>query len=169
MKKELLECAKILAPHGVRGVMKLESYCDTPRILAAQKRVFLAAKDGTYKEAGVLTASVSGQHVLMQVEGITDRETVQGMQGSLLYLNRNDLKLRPGMHFLQDIIGLPVIDVNTGDVYGTVTDIQDAPRNKLYYIATEKGQVLLPEVDEFIKEIDTDRGVFVAPIPGFFD
>ena len=169
MKKEFLECAKILAPHGVRGVMKLESYCDTPRILAAQKRVFFAERDGSYKEARVLTASVSGAHVLMQVEGINERETVQAMQGTLLFLNRADIKLKPGVHFLQDIIGLPVIDATTGTVYGEVADIQDAPRNRLYYISTEKGTVLLPEVDEFIKEIDTERGVFVTPIPGFFD
>ena len=169
MKKEFLECAKILAPHGVRGVMKLESYCDTPRVLAAQKRVFFAERDGSYKEAKVLTASVSGANVLMQIEGLNERESVQAMQGRILYLHRDDIKLKPGAHLLADIIGLPVIDATTGDVYGEVTDIQDAPRNRLYYIATPKGEVLLPEVDEFIKEIDTDRGVFVTPISGFFD
>ena len=148
MKKEYLECGRIIGAHGVKGLMKVDSWCDSPKILAAQKRVFFAERDGSYKEARVLTASVSGAHVLMQVEGINERESVQAMQGTILYLNRADIKLKPGTHLLADIIGLPVIDAVTGDVYGEVTDIQDSPRNRLYYIATPKGEVLLPEVDE---------------------
>ena len=28
---------------------------------------------------------------------------------------------------------------------------------------------MVPGVDEFIDEIDVDRGVFISPIPGMFD
>ena len=34
---------------------------------------------------------------------------------------------------------------------------------------TEAGEVLLPAVPEFVKEIDVERGLTVRPIPGFFD
>lgn len=168
MKKEFLECGKILAPHGVRGLIKVEHYCDTPSTLTAQKRVFFAEKDG-YKEVRVISASVNGPTVLMQLEGIDDREYVQGMKGTVIYLKREDIKLPRGKHFIADIIGLSVIDIDTEKILGTVSDVQDSPRHKLYFVKAGDKEVIIPEVDEFIKEIDTDRGVFVKLIPGFFD
>ena len=65
MKKEFLECGRVLGPHGVRGAIKVEPWCDSPRVLQGQKRIFLAEKDGSYTERKVLTASVAGATVLM--------------------------------------------------------------------------------------------------------
>ena len=39
-KEQYLECGKIINTHGVRGACKIESWCDSPKVLAAQKRVF---------------------------------------------------------------------------------------------------------------------------------
>ena len=170
MKKEFLECGKILAPHGVRGVLKIESWCDSPKILAAQKRVFFAEKDGSYKEAEVISASVSGSLVLMHVGGLDTREEAQALKNRIIYLRREDIPLPKGAYFLADIIGLPAIDLNTGATLGTVADITDAARGRLYVIDTPGGkQALVPDVEEFIKEIDLDRGVIISPIPGLFE
>ena len=169
MKKEFLECGKIVGAHGVKGLMKVQSWCDSPKILAAQKRVFLAEKDG-FKEVSVVSAAVSGQVVLMGLDGYLNRETVQGMKNTVLYLSREDIPLKKGAVLLADIIGLPVKDLETGSVLGKVKDITDAPRSRIYVVETPNGkEVLLPDVKEFIKEINTEEGVFVTLIPGFFD
>ena len=34
MKQAYLECGKIINIHGFRGAVKLESYCDSPAVLA---------------------------------------------------------------------------------------------------------------------------------------
>lgn len=169
MKKEFLECGRIVGAHGVKGLMKIESWCDSPKVLAAQKRVFLAGKDG-FKEVSVVNASVSGPLVLMGLSGCENRELVQGMKNTVLYLSREDIPLKKGAVLLADIIGLAVKDYNSGEILGTVKDITDAPRSRIYVIETPAGkEVLMPDVKEFIKEIKTDEGVFVTPIPGFFD
>ena len=169
MKKEYLECGKILGAHGVRGVMKVESWCDTPKILAAQKRVFLAAKDGSYKEAKVVSASVSTNIVLMNLDGFENREEVQGMKNTVLFLKREDIPLKKGSYLLADIIGLPVIDANNGTKYGTVKDITDSVASRLYVVEASDGkEVLIPDIKQFIKEINVEEGVFITPIPGFF-
>ncbi len=170
MKKDFLECGKILGAHGVRGIMKIESWCDSPKVLAAQKRVFLAERDGTYKEVKIESASVSGNIVLMGLSGYCDRETVQGMKNTVLYLSREDIPLKKGAFLLADIIGLPVIDIDTGAALGTVKDITDSVASRLYVIESLGGkEVLIPDIKEFIKEIKIDEGVFIRPIPGFFD
>ena len=170
MKKEFLECGKIVGAHGVKGIAKVESWCDSPKVLAAQKRVFLAEKDGSYKEIKIESASVSRDIVLMSLEGFCDREQMQGMKNTVLFLKREDIPIKRGAVLLADIIGLDMIDVDTGRVYGKVKDITDAPRSRIFVIECEDGrEVLIPEVKEFIKEIDADRGVFIHTIPGFFD
>ena len=170
MKKEFLECGKIVGAHGVKGLAKVENWCDSPKILAAQKRVFLAEKDGSYREVKIESASVSGPLVLMMLSGGFDREQIQGMKNTVLYLKREDIPLKKGAVLLADIIGLDVVDIDTGVTYGRVKDITEAPRSRIYVVEQENGrEVLIPDVKEFIKEIDAERGVLIRTIPGFFD
>lgn len=169
MKKEYLECGKVCGAHGVRGVIRIEPWCDSPKVLAGQKRIFIATGEGEYREHKVLTASVSGPGVLMSLEGIVTRDLAIAMKNTVLYLHRDDIPVAKGQMLLADMIGLPVIDADTGTVYGTISDVSDAVRGLLYTIKTEKGDVLFPSVDEFIKEIVPERGMFIRPIPGFFD
>ncbi|MBR2650386.1 MAG: 16S rRNA processing protein RimM [Clostridia bacterium] len=170
MKKNYLECGKIVAAHGVRGLMKIESWCDSPKILAMQKRIFLAEGDGSYKEVSVESASVLGELVLMSLSGFTDRESAQAMKNTVIYLKREDIPLKPGAVLLADMIGLPVYDKETGAPYGKIKDITDSVASRLLVIETPEGsEVLLPDIKEFVKEISVERGVFITPIPGFFD
>ena len=47
MKKQYLECGKIANTHGVRGAVLIESWCDSPAVLASLKTVY-TEKDGTF-------------------------------------------------------------------------------------------------------------------------
>ena len=82
--------------------------------------------------------------------------------------DREDFVIEEGAYFVADIIGLPVIDADSGRVYGRVKDVTDSPASRLYVIDTPAGEVLLPGVKEFVKKVDTESGVYITPIPGFF-
>lgn len=169
MKKEFLECGRVVTAHGVRGVLKVEPWCDSPTVLTKQKRIFTIGKDGGYEEHKILGASVSAQFVLMTVEGIDDRDKAIAMKNVNLYLHRSDIPVKKGAMLLADMIGLAVIDHASGKLLGTIRAVEEVPRGLMYTIKTEKGDVLLPSVPEFIKEIDPEVGMIVTPIPGFFD
>lgn len=169
MKNEYLECGRVCGAHGVRGVLRVEPWCDSPKVLAAAKRVFTALKEGGYRERKVLTASVSGASVLLSIEGCPDRDTAIAMRDTVLYMHRDDIPLKKGQMFLADMIGLPVIDADSGRVYGSITKVEDAARGYLYTVKTETGDVLYPSLPEFCKEIDPERGLLITPIAGFFD
>ena len=169
MKKEYLECGIVRSPHGVRGILNVESWCDSPRVLAKQKRVYILGRDGSYKEIKVISASPAPDKVLMGLEGIDSREAAQGYKNTVLYLHRDDIPVPKGAMLIADMIGLPVVDFDTGRVYGEISDVRDGVRYKLYTVKTDSGEVILPGVDEFIKEITEERGLLVRPIPGFFD
>lgn len=168
MKKTFIECGKIIGAHGVRGIVKVDSWCDSPKVLSAQKRVFLASGEG-YKETEIESASIAGDTVLMKLASLTDRETAQAMKGVILYLHRDDIPRKNGALLLADIIGLPAIDFDTGRTLGTVKDITESVASSLYVIETaDKTEVLIPGIKEFIKEIKEDEGVYIHTIPGFF-
>lgn len=169
MKKEYLECGIVRSPHGVRGILNVECWCDSPRVLAKQKRVYILGRDGSYKEIKVISASPAPDKVLMGLEGVDSREAAQGYKNTVLYLHRDDIPVPKGAMLIADMIGLPVVDFDTGRVYGEISDVRDGVRYKLYTVKTDSGEVILPGVDEFIKEITEERGLLVRPIPGFFD
>ena len=78
------------------------------------------------------------------------------------------IALPEGEFFIADLIGLPVINADTGKVYGTLTDVIQHGQD-LYEIETASGTRLMPAVPEFVREIDLEKGVFVTPIEGIFD
>ena len=169
MKKEYLEGGKICTSHGVRGALKIEHLCDNAKVLTSQKRVFLRLKDGTFEERRVISASVAGKFVLMSLEGIDSREAAIAERGRMLYLHRSDIPVKRGAMLLSDMIGLPVVHAESGEQLGTLSDISDVAGRTIYTVKTDKGYVLVPAVDEFIKEINEREGVKMLPIPGFFD
>ena len=70
-KKKYLECGKIVNTHGVKGAVKLESWCNTPEDLADLERLFI--QNGTQmKELTVKHTSVFKQFVIAEREGVKE-------------------------------------------------------------------------------------------------
>ena len=168
MKKAYLECGKIINTHGFRGTVKLESWCDAPEVLASLPRVFFL-KNGEYTPCKVLHASVFKQFVIAQLEGIDDEDAANRQRGKVVYAAREDLPIEDGDHFIADLIGLPVKHADTGEVLGTLTDVDSRGHADLYTVKTSKGEALIPAVPEFVIRIDPDDGIYVRPIPGLLD
>ena len=168
MKQEYLECGKICSPHGVRGILKVESWCDSPKVICSAREVYLK-KGENYSEIEITSASPSGDFVLLGLSGIDSRELAQGYKNTILYLHRSDIPIPKGAMLIADMIGLPVKNIDTGRLYGTLSEVSDGVRYKLYTVKTEKGEVILPGIPEFIKEISEEGGILVRPIPGFFE
>ena len=164
-KKKYLECALIINTHGVRGDVKLESLCDTPKVLADLKRVFFS-ENGGYREVKVLHTSIFKSFVLASLEGIDDMDKAMALKGKTLYASRDDFHLEEGDYFIVDLIGLDVIDHESGKVYGRVTDVINRGASDIYVVKTENGERMMPAVEEFVKAVDLDKGIFVKTIPG---
>lgn len=167
MRREYLECGKIINTHGCDGGMKLECWCDSPEVLAGLRRLCLQDGEG-WREYSVRRASVMKSFVLVRLEGIDDMDTAQALVGTVVYLHREDIRLGEGDHFIADLIGLPVIHADSGEQLGTLTDVINAGASDIYVIDTPYGSRMMPAVDEFVERIELDGGIFVRPIEGMF-
>ena len=162
-----LECGKIINTHGINGVVKAESWCDSPEILASLEKVFIL-ENGKLKKYRIADASVFKRFVLLELVGVSTVEEAEKLREKVLYLERSDLELEEGEVFIADLIGLPVIDVDSGVEYGKITDVMNTGASDIYVIATPNGEAMMPAVKEFVKNIDLEKGVLVSPIEGMF-
>ena len=167
MNKKYLECGKIINTHGIKGAVKVESWCDSPYILAELERVFLE-KNGELREYDIVHSSVFKQFVILELDGVMSIEAAEKLKNQTLYLSRDDMELDEGEVFVADLIGLPVIDTDTAVEYGKIIDVMNTGASDIYVIKTQTGEAMMPAVKEFVKEIDLEKGVFVKPIEGMF-
>jgi 16S rRNA processing protein RimM len=165
---EYLECGRVQNTHGCHGWVKVESYCDSPEVLASLPCVY--RKTGSsYAPLRVLKTGRKQQAVLMQLEGIDDMDAAEAMKNETLYASRADIPLEDGAYFLTDLVGLPVIDADSGKEYGTVAEINFVGGRELLAVKTDDGMRLLPNVPAFVDRVDVASGVYVRPIPGLLE
>jgi 16S rRNA processing protein RimM len=169
MRAEYLECGKIINTHGTDGTVKLESWCDTPDILAGLGKLYLKDSAG-FSQITVKKTSVFKSFVLAKLEGVADFDAAMKLKGSIVYALRDDLNkaIGGGGHFIADLIGLDVIDAVSGKVYGKIKDVINSGASDIYVIDTPDGERMMPAVDEFVKKIDLDAGIYITPIEGMF-
>ena len=168
-QEKYLECGKIINTHGVKGALKIESWCDTPEVLCGFKTLYYKKKD-EYLELTVTKASVHKGYALVYFYGIDSIEAAQLLKKRVVYADRDDIEISDDRVFIADIIGLDVFDERDGKKLGVLADVIESPASDLFAVKTEDGkEVLVPAVDEFIGHIDENEGVFLRPIPGMFD
>ena len=167
-KQDYLECGKIINTHGVAGAVKVESWCDSPQVLAGKKTVYLKT-GGEFAAYKVKKASVFKHLVIMELDGVGDIDAAALLKGEVLYADRKSFKLKKGEFFIADIIGLEVIDAESGHVYGTLSDVSNLGASDIYTVKTESGDKMIPAVPEFVKKVDVDGGIYITPIEGMFD
>ena len=152
MKKRYLEAGEITTTHGVRGEVRIRPWADSAEFLKGFSVFYI---DG--KPFPVRSASVHRQALIAALEGVDSMEAAEGLRGKIVMIDREDARLEPGAYFLQDIIGLPAVDEETGKELGTVEDIMELPGGDVLVIRGER-EILVPRVPEFIRRVDTENG-----------
>ncbi len=166
--RKYLECGVVTNTHGINGSVKVISRCNTPNDLASLEKVY-TEQLGVYRELTVLSASVYKDTVIFTFDGVDSIEKAIKLKGKTVFADRNDFELEEGDYFLADLIGLKVIDANSGKLYGTIENVNINSVQPLYEVKTESGIRLLPAVDAFIKEIVFDEAVYVTPVKGLLE
>lgn len=165
MKKEFLECGRIVAPQGIKGEVRVEPWCD-PALLTELETLYL---DG--KPTAVLKARVQKNMAVLLLEGPETRDGALALRGKMLFLRRDDVELAEGEYFVQDLLGCSVVDVDTGDDYGKIYDVRPTGANDVYYLRDEAGRErLVPVIPSVVLEKDVDAGVIkIRPLEGLFE
>ena len=158
MKEKFLQAGEIVNTHGIQGEVKIVPWCDSPEFLAGFDTVYL---DG--RPVKLLQARVHKGNLLAMLEGIGDINAAMRLKGKIIYIDRDDVVLPEGRHFLADLIGLEVRLAETGEVLGTLTEVLTPPAHEVYVVQGSK-RYLIPAVDEFLVETNVDEGYLTVRI-----
>lgn len=166
MQKQYLEASKFVTTHGVTGEIKAYPYCDSAEFLCTIGQFYLSPQGGkhcTCRKRGPTRA-----WCLLRLEGVNSMDDARALVGRLFYLDRADARLPAGRWFVQDIIGLRVLDADTDAEYGTITAVTNGGASDVYEVRTGDGRtVLFPAAAEFLAETNPEAGyVKVRPIRG---
>lgn len=153
MKNKLLEAGQIVNTHGIKGEVKIVPWCDTPDFLCDFDELYI---DG--KPIEIELIRVHKGNVIAKLSGINDVDTAMAMKNKIVSIDRTDVVLPEGRHFIADLIGLEVRDADTNAVLGIIDDVLTPPASEVYVVKGNGKEYMIPAVDEFLIETDIDAG-----------
>lgn len=166
MKKEFLEIGKITGIHGLRGEVRVQPWCDSPDFLCEFDTLYHA--DGT--EISVRSARVQKEMCILKLGGIDTPEAAERLRGTVLYMHRDDVELDENVFFIQDLIGLRVVNADTDETYGTIADVLQTGANDVYIVKDGDKQLLIPAIPDVVIRTDiTDGMMEIRPLDGLLD
>ncbi len=145
MTKKIL-IGKITAVFGIKGQVKIISYCDIPQNIEnyplfdeAGNKIKLEISN---KNKTIIGSTFSGDSILIaKIEGINDRTAAQTLRGKEIFTNRQDFnQLKDDEFYHVDLIGLDVINLNSEKI-GKVVNIYDYKAGAMLEIKFNKSDI----------------------------
>lgn len=119
-KKDKILVGKIVAPQGIRGEFRVQTYSEKPEDFKNFRIICDKSESDKFHFVRVLKPGV----IIAKIDGINDRNTVETLRGTLLYISRDDLpKLKENEYYQSDLIGFDV--VRDGEKIGIVDGFQN--------------------------------------------
>lgn len=160
-EKELLAVAKLGAPRGLNGLLKVHSFSGEYSHIESLREV-LVAPDGLPAEGRTLRVSLveSGQRSLdMAFSGYESPEKARELTGLFLYLPRQQASpLGENEFYIHDLVGLRVL--GGGLELGVVEAVLEGGADPLLELRKTGGgaKSLIPFRKEFVGEVDVKAG-----------
>ncbi len=168
MKKEFLEAGKIVGTHGVAGMVRIQSWCDSNEFFCKFKKLFLSENG-----AGEIIVSSSKPHgnvVIAKIKGYDSIDAAETLRNKVVYVNRNQMNLEEGAYLIQDLIGCSVFDIDSNAFLGKISDVSKTGANDVWHIENDGREYLIPKIADIVKLVDIDNEkVMIKPIKGIFD
>ena len=166
--KKYLEIGKIVGTHGIKGEVRVQPWADSGEFLLGFKKLY--GENGTpcYQ---IKNARVHKSMVIAKLAGVDSIEQADTLRGRVLYMDRDDARLPEGRYFIQDLIGLRVVDADSGEEYGVVTDVFNTVANDVYSLRAPDGKEhFIPAIDQVLAGTDLETGIIkIHPMKGMFD
>ncbi len=165
MDKEIV-IGKIVAPHGVRGDIRIMPLTDRPEQFLNLS--YLLLEDG--RQLTVKAARFHKRMVLVSTKEITTMNDAELLRDKKILIRAEDLPpLEEGRFYVVDLIGLPVFD-EEGTQLGTFKDSITTGSNDVYIVAVPGGKdLLIPALKIYVREINLQEKRIVVKLPEWTD
>lgn len=165
MQKQVV-IGKIVAPHGVRGDIRILPLTETPELFLDLDYLLLEG-------GGQLTltkARFQKNMVLVSSEEVKNMDEAEKLRNRHVLVNKEDLPPLPaGRYYVSDLVGFVCVDEG-GQKVGTFKDTMQTGSNDVFVINDVTGkELLIPAISEYILKIDTEKQEIVVRVPEFIE
>ena len=168
MKQNFLEVGKIVGTHGVKGMVRIQPWSDTPEFICDFEKFYL--DDKGENSIKVISASPHGNVVIAKLDGVNSIEGAERYRNKVIFIDRNDVDLPEDRYFINDLIGCNVFDADSNELLGILNDISATGANDVWHITKDGKEHLVPAIDEVIISVDIDNEkIILRPMKGIFD
>lgn len=159
---------RVLGAHGVKGVLRVQSFAAKPEDLAAYGP--LEDESGRRRFPLKVVGRARGA-LLVEVTGVQDRDQAAALAGTNLYVARALLPPPEGREFYwDDLVGLRA-ELRDGTVFGEVTAVHDYGAGASLEVRRPAGMpVLVPFTDRAVPVVDIEGcRVVIDPPQGLLE
>jgi 16S rRNA processing protein RimM len=158
---------RIVAPHGIRGEVKVEPMTDFPERFRKGAVVFLgAAIDSPEAVSTEIAAARPHQgRWLVQFDRVKDRNAAEALRDQYLLIPEADIMpLGEHENYAHDLIGLDVV-TDDGATLGRLSEILFTPANDVYIVRGPRGEVLIPATRDVVLNVDLATRRMTVSLP----
>ena len=149
---------------GVRGEVRLKSFCAQPEAIAAYAPLY--TEDGSRSFTVRITRAINGG-LAARLSGVSTKEEADALRGMSLFADRSKLPNLPDDEFYHaDLIGLEVFDAG-GAKIGTVRAIYNHGAGDILEVFApgRKTALLLPFTKAIVPTVDLTAGRIIVDPP----
>jgi len=161
-----LAVGRIVGVHGVRGEVKAQILTQDPHRFRLLKRVFIGLEGQEPTPWKLEGYRLHKGQVLLKLGGCEDRNTAETFRWRLVQVPLEEaLPLDEDEVYEYQILGLTVW-TQDGEPLGTIKEIIETGANDVLVLSSpDRGEILVPAIDEVILEVDLDAGRVVVALP----
>lgn len=166
----LIPVGKLVAPHGIRGMLKLHSFSGSVESLRSCDRVILRSREGELSRFELKSPPPRSGKFLIGFKGVDSIEQAEPLVGSEVCLLRSQLpEPEEDEYYWCDLVGLKVATVD-GRELGAIEEIFEAGSCDVYVVRDAGREYLIPAIASVISSIDLEEGrMLITPLEGLLD
>ena len=153
---------RIVGAFGIRGQIKIESWTEPRDAIFRYQPWILRDVQGSEREFQGARGKESGKHLVATFPDVTDRDVVEAMRGTDIYVLRSALPPpKAGEFYWIDLEGFRVVNLEGVD-FGTVSHLFSTGANDVLSVRGDRERMVPFVEPDFVKSIDCDGGLITV-------
>jgi 16S rRNA processing protein RimM len=162
-EEKLIAVGIIVGAHGIRGSLKVKSFCEDPAIFDTPCPLTVSQQNRvSYR---VDACRMHGRSLIIDLEGITTRDQAQQLAGAQLLLPISAFPApEADTYYWFELIGLEVKTLD-GKSIGKVYRLISAGPQDILVVRNTESEIMIPMVESFVKTIEIAQQAIWVDLP----
>lgn len=159
----------ITGVHGIRGMLRVWSYAESPSVFDPGCPIFLKREKGSQERYIIRSAAPRKRGVLLSLEGVSDRSEAESLVGAELFIEKSRLpELEEDTYYWDDLVGLSVVTME-GEFLGHITTIIPTGSNDVYVVRDGRRETMIPAIGSVVISVSLEDRTMQVSLPEGLD